>query len=89
MSPVQIWFWANLYTIIRRYGQVVRQWIANPRSPVQIWVPPNKLWGRGEMVDTTDLKSVGFAAVRVQVPPPPLSLLVFHLKTLCSLALTK
>ena len=24
------------------------------------------------MVDTTDLKSVGFAAVRVQVPPPPL-----------------
>ena len=23
------------------------------------------------MVDTTDLKSVGFAAVRVQVPPPP------------------
>ena len=22
------------------YGQVVRQWIANPRSPVRIWVPP-------------------------------------------------
>ena len=24
-----------------RYGQVVRQWIANPLSPVRIWVPPN------------------------------------------------
>ena len=23
-----------------RYGQVVRQWIANPLSPVRIWVPP-------------------------------------------------
>ena len=25
---------------IWRYGQVVRQWIANPLSPVRIWVPP-------------------------------------------------
>ena len=24
----------------RRYGQVVRQWIANPLSPVRIWVSP-------------------------------------------------
>jgi hypothetical protein len=24
-----------------RYSQVVRQGIANPLSPVQIWVPPN------------------------------------------------
>ena len=24
-----------------RYGQVVRQWIANPLSPVRIWVPPD------------------------------------------------
>ena len=24
----------------RRHRQVVRQWIANPLSPVQIWVPP-------------------------------------------------
>ena len=27
-----------------RYGQVVRQWIANPLSPVQIWVPPKDLY---------------------------------------------
>ena len=26
--------------ISKRYGQVVRQWIANPLSPVRIWVPP-------------------------------------------------
>ena len=26
-----------------RYGQVVRQWIANSRSPVRIWVPPNNI----------------------------------------------
>ena len=50
---------------------MVRQWIANPRSPVQIWVPPNKLWGRGEMVDTTDLNPLTIAVVGVQVPPPP------------------
>lgn len=25
-----------------RHGQVVRQWIANPRSPVRIWVSPKK-----------------------------------------------
>ena len=53
----------------RRHRQVVRQWIANPLSPVQIWVPPlitfsmicfkqiieNLCRGRGGMVDTTDL----------------------------------
>ena len=54
----------------RRYGQVVRQWIANPLSPVRIWVSP-KIRGYGGMVDTTDLKSVGLLAVRVQVPLPP------------------
>jgi|LakMenEpi03Aug12_release.lakeMendotaPanAssembly.Ray.scaffolds.fasta_scaffold07011_20 hypothetical protein len=26
-----------------RHSQVVRQGIANPSSPVQIWVPPNNL----------------------------------------------
>lgn len=53
----------------RWYRQVVRPWIANPLSPVQIWVPPlitfsivclkhtieNLHRGRGGMVDTTDL----------------------------------
>ena len=46
----------------RRHRQVVRQWIANPLSPVQIWVPPlitlyflYDTRGRGGMVDTTDL----------------------------------
>lgn len=53
----------------RWYSQVVRPWIANPLSPVQIWVPPlitlsityfkkvieNLKRGRGGMVDTTDL----------------------------------
>ena len=33
-------FKVKIYTNIRRYGQVVRQWIANPLSPVRIWVPP-------------------------------------------------
>ena len=31
----------NLQRLNRRYGQVVRQWIANPLSPVRIWVPPD------------------------------------------------
>ena len=29
------------------------------------------LWGCGGMVDTPDLKSVGYIVVRVQVPPSP------------------
>ena len=37
--------------------------------------------GRGGMVDTTDLKSVDFTVVRVQVPPPPSSF-YFDLKYL-------
>ena len=40
---------------------MVRQRIANPLSPVRIWVPPKArydLRGCGGMVDTTDLKSV-------------------------------
>ena len=36
---------------------MVRQWIANPLSPVRIWVSPQE-WGYGGMVDTPDLKSV-------------------------------
>lgn len=54
---------------------MVRQGIANPSSPVQVWVPPRHLLflrGCGGMVDTTDLKSVDFTVVRVQVPPPPM-----------------
>lgn len=64
---------------------MVRQGIANPSSPVQIWVPPKKikigyilLRGCGGMVDTTDLKSVDFTVVRVQVPPPPFFLRRFQ-----------
>ena len=69
-----------MYIKVRRYGQVVRQWVANSLPPVQIRVPPNLLvfkfrilvlGGCGGMVDTTDLKSVGFSVVRVRVPPPP------------------
>lgn len=40
---------------------MVRQRIANPLSPVRIWVPPSIkviIRGCGGMVDTTDLKSV-------------------------------
>ena len=52
---------------------MVRQRIANPLFPSSyLGVAYKSVWGRGEMVDTTDLKSVGFTAVRVQVPPPPL-----------------
>jgi hypothetical protein len=72
-----------VYKLGWRYSQVVRQGIANPSPPVQIWVPPNLILyllalfyfrGCGGMVDTTDLKSVDFTVVRVQVPPPPLYL---------------
>ena len=55
---------------IRRYGQVVRQWIANPLSPVRIWVSPKK-WGYGGMVDTTDLKSVGLNSREGSSPSTP------------------
>ena len=44
---------------------------------------PPKSRGCGEMVDTTDLKSVGFAAVRVQVPPSPISDEKYILKNNC------
>ena len=45
----------------RRYSQVVRQWIANPLFPssnLGAAFVLRSLWGRGGMVDTTDLKSV-------------------------------
>ena len=37
---LQIWYTGDIW----RYGQVVRQWIANPLPPVRIWVPPYKLY---------------------------------------------
>ena len=46
----------------RRYSQVVRLWIANPSfpssNPGAAFVNYFVFWGRGGMVDTTDLKSV-------------------------------
>lgn len=46
----------------RRYSQVVRLWIANPSfpssNPGAAFVIYFSFWGRGGMVDTTDLKSV-------------------------------
>ena len=46
----------------RRYSQVVRLWIANPSfpssNPGAAFVEYFSFWGRGGMVDTTDLKSV-------------------------------
>lgn len=56
-----------LLLFLRRYSQVVRPWIANPLSPVRIWVSPYIFsweydiiimyydWGCGGMVDATDL----------------------------------
>ena len=38
------------WRFLRRYGQVVRQWIANPLSPVRIWVSP-KIVKLGGMVE--------------------------------------
>ena len=41
IKPYLISFkFVNLKLGLRRYGQVVRQWIANPLSPVRIWVSP-------------------------------------------------
>lgn len=57
--------------IFWRHGQVVRQGIANPLSPVQIWVPPNSERGCGGMVDTTDLKSVDYYGREGSSPSTP------------------
>lgn len=57
---------------------MVRQGIANPLSPVQIWVPPNNLWGCGGMVDTTDLKSVDYYGREGSSPSTPI-FFIFYL----------
>ena len=50
---------------------MVRQWIANPLSPVRIWVSPQN-WGYGGMVDTTDLKSVDLNSREGSSPSTPI-----------------
>ena len=64
---------------LRRHGQVVRQGIANPSSPVQIRVPPES-WGCGGMVDTTDLKSVDFFGREGSSPSTPIVYLMTVLR---------
>ena len=66
----------NYRQVIRRYGQVVRQWIANPLSPVRIWVSP-KQRGYGGMVDTPDLKSVDLYGRESSSLSTPINVLIY------------